>query len=162
MQNQVVFDSTTSEAGWLLSASPFLLVGALLVLSGLCVAVVNWKRGWGPRLLGIGLTLMLVFAVPSRYSYYHWKFFTRYLDSGPDQTVEGPVEHYLARQSGEVNFEQFTVNGVPLGFGSQGLPKCFHRPAANGGPIREGLPVRITYNGSCIVKVEIPKEAPAK
>jgi hypothetical protein len=162
MQTQVVFDSTTSEAGWLLSASPFLLVGALLVLSGLWVAAVNWKRGWGPRLLGIGLTLILIFAVPSRYSYYHWVFFSQYLDSGPDQTVEGRVEHFLARQSGDVNFEQFTVNGVLLGYGSLGLPKCFHRPAANGGPIRTGLPVRITYNGSCIVKVEIPKPAQAQ
>jgi len=162
MQTQVVFDSTTSEAGWLLSASPYLLVGAVLVLFGLWVAHVNWKRGWGPRLLGIGLTLMLIFAVLSRYPYYHWVFFSQYLDFGPDQTVEGPVEHYLARQSGEVNFEQFTVNGVLLGYGSLGLPKCFHRPAANGGPIREGLPVRITYNGSCIVKVEIRKTSRAK
>jgi hypothetical protein len=162
MQTQVIFDSTTSQVGWLLSASPFLLVGALLVLSGLWVAVVNWKRGWGPRLLGIGLVLMLLCAVPSRYSYHHWELFSQYLDLGPDQSVEGPVEHYLARQSGEVNFEQFTVNGILLGYGSLGLPKCFHRPAANGGPIREGLPVRITYNGSCIVKVEIPKTSQAK
>jgi len=105
---------------------------------------------------------MLIFAVPSLYSYYHWIFFSQYLDSGPDQTVEGPVEHYLARQSGEVIFEQFTVDGVLVGYGSLGLPKCYHRPAANGGPIREGLPVRITYNGDCIVKVEILKEAQSK
>jgi hypothetical protein len=76
--------------------------------------------------------------------------------------VEGPVERYLARQSGEENFEQFTVNGVLLGYGSLGLPKCYHRPAANGGPIREGLPVRITYNGHCIVKVEILEAAQSK
>jgi len=76
--------------------------------------------------------------------------------------VEGPVEHYLARQSGEVIFEKFTVNGVLLSYGSLGLPKCYHRPAANGGPIRDGLPVRITYNGDCIVKVEILKAAQSK
>ena len=121
----------------------------------------NWKRGWGPRLLGLGLAPLFIFALWFRYSYYHWTYFTEYHDLGPYQTVEGPVEHYLARQSGEVNFEQFTVNGVPLGYGSLGMPKCFSHPAANGGPIREGLPVRITYDGNCIVKVEILKVAPA-
>jgi hypothetical protein len=162
MQTQVVFDSTTSEAGWLLSASPFLLVGVLLVMSGLFVALLNWKKGWVPRLLGIGLALMLIFEFSFRYSYYHWIFFSQYLNPGPHQTVEGPVENYLARQSGEVNFEQFTVNGVLLGYGSLGLPKCYHRPAANGGPLHEGLRVRITYDGACIAKVEILKAAQSK
>jgi len=162
MQTQVVFDSTSSEARWLLWYSPLLFLGGLLVLSGLRVSFVNWKQGWGPRLLGLGLAVLFICAFWFKYSYNHWIYFTEYHDSGPYQTVEGPVENYLARPAREMNFEQFTVNGVRLGYGSLGMPKCFSRPAANGGPIREGLPVRIAYKGSCIVKLEILKSAQAE
>jgi hypothetical protein len=162
MPTKIVFDSTSSEARWILWSWPVVLAAVLVVLSALWVAVINWKRGLRLRTFGIGLTLLLILTVWFRYSYYHWIFFTQYLDSGPYQSVEGPVENYLATPGKVVNFEQFTVNGVRLGYGSLGMPKCFSHPAANGGPIREGLPVRITYHGNCIVKLEILQGAPAK
>ncbi len=162
MQAQVVFDSTSSEAGWLLWYSTVLLFGGLLVLFGLGIAARTWGKGWGARLFGIALTLVLILRVWLGYSFDRWKYFTQYRDSGPYQTFECPVKNYLAPQGRVVNFEQFTVSGVLLGYGSLGLPRCYHRPAANGGPIHEGLPVRISYNGNCIVKVEILKEEPAK
>jgi len=53
--------------------------------------------------------------------------------------------------------ESFTVSGVPFSY-SDYIPKAgFNQTSSHGGPIHEGLPVRIWYVGNEIVKLEIKK-----
>jgi hypothetical protein len=81
--------------------------------------------------------------------YYRWRNYYQYY--GPYKTVEG-------------NVEKFTVEGVAFGYANLGGFYCFHRAATNGGPVRNGLPVRVSYAdlniGRCIVKLEVAKDAP--
>jgi len=54
------------------------------------------------------------------------------------------------------------VNGIHFGYIDMIQQNCFHRAAGNGGPIHEGLPVRISYAilhvSPCIVKLEVAEE----
>ena len=53
--------------------------------------------------------------------------------------------------------ESFTVSGVPFSY-SDYIPEAgFNQTSAHGGPIHQGLPVRIWYVGKEIVKLEIKR-----
>lgn len=72
-------------------------------------------------------------------------------------TIEGQV-HGL---SSERKREKFTVNGVPFIYGDYDLTPCFHNAATHGGPMRDGLHVRITYlrdpvlERNCIIHLQV-------
>jgi len=80
------------------------------------------------------------------------------------QAVEGTVEefHPMTWCLGNRD-EQFKVNGVPFAYSSAYITATFNAPAACGGPIHEGLYVRITnvakpmgvILGNTIIKLEI-------
>lgn len=77
-------------------------------------------------------------------------------------TIEGVVKSYETFPVGSSVGEHFEVNGIRFGYIDLFQYKCFHKAAANGGPIREGLPVRISYTpeqyGTCIVKLEVAEQ----
>ena len=158
MVYKVVFDSTSSNAWWLLlNALPLFLALLLLIVAGI-VLWVSWRGGWRFRLFGVGLFLVLTLSFIWDISFSHHFYFGLYRHSGAYQMVEGRVERYRSFSAGHTNFEQFQVGGVNFGYGSSGLGKCFHKTAANRGPMHEGLPVRVSYDVSCIVKLEIAPE----
>jgi hypothetical protein len=88
----------------------------------------------------------------------HRRYTRWYHHTGTVQTVEGQVQHYRAFSGHDVNFAQFQVEGVNFGYASLGTKKCFHKPAASGGPVHEGLFVGVSFDGSCVVKLEIAPE----
>jgi hypothetical protein len=71
--------------------------------------------------------------------------------------TEGVVKNYSCKKTSDSVFERFEVNGIRFGYLDMPHPKCFHTSAANDGPIHEGVPVRISYHGGCIVKLEVAK-----
>jgi hypothetical protein len=56
-------------------------------------------------------------------------------------TVEGPVQGLVC----EPKRESFAVQGVRFDYSDYDLTPCFHNAATHGGPMRDGLYVRITY-----------------
>jgi hypothetical protein len=75
------------------------------------------------------------------------------LNTGQYSVAEGPVTHFVANPYKPA--ESFSVNGHRF-FYSEGIVIAgFHDTAAHGGPIREGLYVRITYSGNLILRLEV-------
>lgn len=61
------------------------------------------------------------------------------------ETVEGQVQDFrpMPRKGGA--YESFTVKGVTFSYSDYESSPGFNHTSSHGGPIREGLPVRITY-----------------
>ena len=160
MNYHVVFDSTRSEHWWLVEHSPVLMLGVIMLLIvGVMLLAARRARWQTQAILGlllVSLTLKVVWDA------YWWKHISqqRYSYVGPYQTVEGAVEKYTVGRGEKYSWERYQVSGIEFGYIDGGLPNCFHKTAANGGPIREGLRVRIEYATTemrltCIVKIEV-------
>jgi hypothetical protein len=55
--------------------------------------------------------------------------------------------------------ECFSVQSQTFCYSDYGVTAGFNNSASHGGPIREGLPVRVSYVGSTIVRLEIRSDA---
>jgi hypothetical protein len=74
---------------------------------------------------------------------------------GNYSTVEGTVTNFHPMPySGHQN-ETFSVNGVKFSYSDYVLVPCFNNTASHGGPIHDGLSVRIAYSGDCILRLEV-------
>ena len=71
--------------------------------------------------------------------------------------VEGRVENFNPAPAEGHQDETFTVKGVPFAYSDYVITGGFNQTQAHGGPIHEGLLVRIHYipRGNVIVKLEI-------
>jgi len=127
----------------------------------------------GAAVLGLVMVLWRGLGVP-RYFAWLWLAFTllmvaisylaivpmersarRALESGDFKVVEGEVRSFrpMTRESKED--ESFEVGGVPFHYGDGRISAGFDDTARRGGPIREGLPVRITYRDNTILRLEV-------
>jgi hypothetical protein len=74
---------------------------------------------------------------------------------GQYSMVEGTVTNFHPMPySGHQN-ETFFVNGMQFSYSDYVLVPCFNNTSSHGGPIHEGLRVRIAYSGNCILKLEV-------
>lgn len=60
-------------------------------------------------------------------------------------TVEGIVEDFTPLNATKLLPESFKVNGVEFSYFDENSSSAFHESALSGGPIKNGLPVRIFY-----------------
>ena len=81
------------------------------------------------------------------------------LNQGVAEVVEGEVQDFQPMPRTGKGTEQFTVGGVRFAYSDYIVGPGFNRTSRNGGPIREGLHVRIHYSGdsAAILKLEIEK-----
>jgi hypothetical protein len=79
----------------------------------------------------------------------------RALRLGDYQTVEGKVSNFMPAPFEGHRDESFDVNGVRFAYSDYVITSGFHQTASHGGPIREGLPVRIAYRDGEIIKLEV-------
>ena len=82
---------------------------------------------------------------------------------GELRTVEGPVQDFHPMPWSGHAMERFCVQGRCFAYSDFVVTAGFHRTAAYGGPMRAGLPVRVSYLGDAIVKLEVgvPRPAPS-
>jgi hypothetical protein len=74
---------------------------------------------------------------------------------GDYSIAEGTVANFHPMPySGHQN-ETFSVNSVEFSYSDYVVVPCFNNTASHGGPIRDGLRVRIAYSGNCILKLEV-------
>ena len=73
--------------------------------------------------------------------------------------VSGPVENFHPMPVEGHDSERFTVSNVHFAYSDYVVTAGFNQSSSHGGPIREGLQVRISYDGpsadATIVKLEI-------
>ncbi|CDI03843.1 putative Membrane protein [Candidatus Competibacter denitrificans Run_A_D11] len=73
------------------------------------------------------------------------------------ERVEGKVENFKPMPLGGHKMERFCVQSTCFRYSEGIVTNGFNNSNANGGPIKEGLLVRITHVGDVIVKLEILK-----
>lgn len=106
--------------------------------------------GWSFVLFGCVWTAAVGFAVFGPAS-----SLARELAANRFQTVEGRVAHFIPAPAEGHALESFDVNGVEFAYSDYILEGGFNRTASHGGPIREGLPVRIAYTRGLILRLEV-------
>ena len=79
------------------------------------------------------------------------------VDSGQINVVEGKVSDFKAMPLSGHAMERFCVSGVCFEYSDYVVTAGFNNTSSHGGPIREGLPVRVIYVGNCIAKLEVKR-----
>lgn len=74
---------------------------------------------------------------------------------GTFSTVEGRVRNFRPMPYEGHQDEFFTVRTERFCYSDYGVTAGFNNSASHGGPIKEGLPVRVSYVGDTILRLEI-------
>jgi hypothetical protein len=77
------------------------------------------------------------------------------LRGGRCAVVEGRVTEFVPMPYSGHSEESFTVGGHRFAYSDYVVTTGFHNTSSHGGPIHEGLYVRITYLGNLIVRLEV-------
>jgi hypothetical protein len=139
----------------------FPAAGLVVALGGAGLAFVmkGWKRIFAATIVGFALLWVLAAATSifGRYAA------ARRAATSPDTPfVEGLVQDFHpAPREGHEN-ESFAINGIRFFYSDYVITGGFRQTASHGGPIREGLHVRIhylpdfsPYVGNLIVKLDV-------
>jgi hypothetical protein len=78
-----------------------------------------------------------------------------WLREGHVQVTEGPVTDFVPMPYEGHALEKFTVRGHTFTYSDYILTPGFHNTASHGGPIREGLNVRVSFAGNLILRLEV-------
>ena len=114
----------------------------------------NWRRqfgAWFYLLFSIVWTLLISLAPLGEYLQV-----TRAVGNGEFRITEGNVENYSFKPDGRKKTERFCVETTCFSY-SKFDRIYFHQPVENGGPIRNGLRVRIGHIRHRIVRLEIAR-----
>jgi hypothetical protein len=162
MEYRTVFDVATAGD----QSGNFLVIGLFLVVSGLiAVALRNRLSAWrktsgGTKVfpfvfLGFGVlwTLLSLSAIHRQHDH-----LTAPQDDKRVHVVEGVVTNFAPMPFSGHTRERFCVSSECFEYSDYIVTGGFNNTSSHGGPIREGLPVRVTYRDRTIVKLEISKE----
>ena len=93
-----------------------------------------------------------------------WRRDRRAVASGALPVVEGPVEDFHPMPYGGHDTERFRVGDVHFAYSDYVYGQGFNHTSSHGGPIHEGLHVRIHYGGTpshaSILELEVEEPAP--
>jgi hypothetical protein len=73
--------------------------------------------------------------------------------------VEGPVSNFHPMPYGGHQNECFSVRSETFCYSDYAVTAGFNNSSSHGGPIREGLPVRVSFIGDSIVRLEVRADA---
>lgn len=91
-------------------------------------------------------------------SYEKYNEYRNILKNGGFLVIEGEVKDFIPEPyDGHSNNESFTVSGIKFEYSYFIQTPGFHTTRSHGGPIKEGLYVRIYYDGNTILKLETRK-----
>lgn len=76
---------------------------------------------------------------------------------GSARVVEGVVTDFKPMPATGHAMESFCVSGVCFHYSDYVITAGFNQTSSHGGPIRNGLSVRVTYVGDTIVRLEVAK-----
>lgn len=154
-----VFDVTTAGyKSWHFPAFGLIFVVAGVVSFALKNSIIfryqsQWKRKWFPRfylgfaLFWISLTFLGTFA--------QYRRAVGAMRNNQVGIVEGRVTQFQPMPYTGKRDESFVVNGIKFEYSDYGITAGFNNTASHGGPIREGLPVKIWYLNGMILRLDI-------
>ncbi len=167
MKYEVLFDvSMTGYRDWMVPVT-----GLLSLCTGFFL-VWNRKRlptmfpgGMGPRASAVFAYFVFGFsvlwtAVAVAATVKHHVSLRDALRSGQMEVTEGRIRDFHAMPHTGHSEEKFTVCGVAFSYSDYIITGAFNQTSSHGGPMREGLWVRLSHRGNRIARIEIPKEDP--
>jgi hypothetical protein len=153
-----VFDVTTAGfRNWQFSAFGllFIAIGLLLptlIKKGVFPNTPPWMQRWFPRLfLGFAIFWTVISFAASFTSYQRALYLMR---SGRAQVVEGVVTDFAPMPYTGHAMESFTVNGTRFEYSDYVLTAGFNNTSSHGGPVKEGLPVKIWHVNGEILRLD--------
>lgn len=157
-----VFDlSQSGFKDWTFSAFGliFIVAGALLVFAPNVMLRLMPKgpQGRGRRIFSWFFFCFAICwtALAFGQTYLSYVTLRRDLAAGNYGTVEGAVEHFHPMPYTGHAMESFDVKGVHFEYSDYVETAAFNQTASHGGPIHEGVYVRIDYVGNAIIRLEI-------
>ncbi len=79
--------------------------------------------------------------------------------SGKSATVDGVVENFRPAPKIGSAEESFSVRGILFSYYAGDSTPCFHNAPFHGGPLREGMNIRIHYYEGCIQRIDLLQNA---
>jgi len=162
MDYEVVFEISKSGLG----ISMFALPGFLFIAIGIVMYKFpkwfarNWSERWARGFATFWLGFSVIWTVFSFGGTFISQSSARdTYESGNYKMVEGVVENFDPMPASGHKMESFTVKGVKFEYSDFVVTPGFNNAASQGGPIRGGFPVRISYTGNTILKLEVSKVA---
>lgn len=148
---KLVFDVTSNGTHSLW----FPLPGLFFIILFLFFPQLNRSR---PSFRVVGLAFAILWTIGASLSIFgqYWRDYS-ILKSGKASFVEGPVENFVPMPVTGHAMESFTVKGVPFSYSDYVITSGFNNTESHGGPIHEGLYVRVWYRGNDILKLEVKK-----
>src|SRR5262249_39497658 len=160
MPYQIVFDlDAAGYRQWWFPAIGLGVVAVGAVLVRYREPLVPRKPPWLRR---IGPMLVLAFAIlwttgAFLVTYLPYLSLASALRSGRAQVVQGPVMDFTPLPPTGKGNESFVVSGRRFSYSDYNLTAGFNNTASHGGPMRNGLLVRVTHADGAIVRLEIAR-----
>jgi hypothetical protein len=79
-------------------------------------------------------------------------------DAGRVKVAEGRVSRFIPMPYSGHALEHFCVDKACFSYSNYLSSPGFNQTSSHGGPIHEGLPVRVTYTGNTIVRLETGRD----
>jgi hypothetical protein len=158
MRYVTVFDLTQKPFQWWFPA-----VGTAVIAMGIVLILINrrWpsqtrakSTGWVAIVFGSLWTFAVFIGTFTQYRRCLVAFRT-----GHYQTAEGNVENFRPMPYEGHTDECFIVQGTTFCYSDYGIQPGFNSSTSHGGPIRSGLPVRVSYYDGQILRLEIGSDA---
>jgi hypothetical protein len=161
MEYRTVFDIVkVGYKSWWFPAAGLILVavGAGLVLLGPRSPSWSKRPGWN-RAIAFGFLGFAVFwtLVTFLSTYSEYAHLRAAVDEGRFRTVEGVVSGFRPMPVSGHSMEHFCVRDECFEYSDYMIIAGFNNTSSHGGPIREGMAVRVSYVGDEIVKLEVAK-----
>jgi len=157
-QYYVVFDLALSGYKAWTSLVPGLIIFAVGLLAAFFPGVVPVPWPWSrPGVQAVGWIMAVFSAAITMFGF--WVTYDEYrtlnerLAKGQFAVAEGIVENYERDRT----YERFTVSGQEFAYSDFNVTSAFNNTAAEGGPIRLELQVRIVHADGKILRIEIRK-----
>jgi len=160
MSYRVVFDA--AEEGY--STWPFVSVGLVFILIGVGLVLVRRRMpGWWGNHPKVSSTFAFFFAgfavlwtsIAFLGTYSEYSKISSAQEEGRVEVVEGTVRDFIPMPYAGHAMERFCIQSKCFEYSDYDVTSGFNNTSSHGGPIREGLPVRVTFVGGTIVKLEV-------
>lgn len=151
MEPDLIFDMQRKAYDWSVWQVGILFLGGLFILwLGKRRARPAFVPGVG-YFLCVAAVLFAAFEVGSYFLDRRGK--VRLLNNGRCSVIEGVVTDFHPMPASGHAMESFEIAGQKFTYSDYVLTPCFNNTTSHGGPIREGLAVKIWYSENCIMRI---------
>jgi hypothetical protein len=157
-QYQVVFDLTQKSFQWWFPAFGliFAVIGGVMIWWGRRKRWQFSRKFFGYFMLGFACVWSSVAFGGMFSEYFNLRSAYR---QGQFSVVEGYVTNFRPMPYEGHQDECFSVRSETFCYSDYGITAGFNNSASHGGPIQEGLPVRVSYIGNTIVRLEVRSDS---